>query len=457
MFCDNCGAEIMDGSKVCVMCGAPTSGEHGHEYAASASFVTQAKNSSEESVQGKTARQVAYKEANSNSTDKVSTPTTSLSDFYEEVDDPASKDDTGFFVVPGETGPATQSRSAATNAERRRAQTNRRKPLIAILVGACVAVALVGVVSFVLLRPSQKQVEPKVEPEPVQKTEPKVQEVQKPVELKRVAITLPVEAAGLDADGSRIPVKVEGTKQDGAPLSEDGFVAFDGTGLELPSGTYAVRVQESPISAAGDLYGTVSGELSITVEEGKDVVLDPADAKLTLDPLRPVELSADLIERARTWIGKDPLSQDKADALAEVALAHYNEALATAARPEANQNTSTNQNNQNNNQDNYYNQNDDYSYVDYSDYADNSSSDASEQHETQQTAPVEQPAQTEQPTQTEQPAQQQESQQQEQSAAQPSQQDSSASQSTPTDVAAPTEQVVQDTPSADVGQLDATV
>lgn len=134
---------------------------------------------------------------------------------------------------------------------------------------------------------------------------------------------LPIDAPGLDDEGSRIPLLVTGTRSDGSPFSEEQFVGADGLGLRLPAGTYTARVIETPITVGGYLYNVPTTEVRITVQDAQNSTVDTGGTSLEFTARGEDDVTSELIERAHAWILRDPQPKGLAEELATRARERY--------------------------------------------------------------------------------------------------------------------------------------
>ena len=133
-------------------------------------------------------------------------------------------------------------------------------------------------------------------------------------------VAIDVVAAGLDSQGSRVPVEVQGTTDDGKPVNMSTYCTYNGRGIYLQPGTYRVRPAGSPVSSSGQLYRTCNEWVALKYDgnaheyktlnawvmkpmnpsEVTDSYFDQAIRLLKADPER-AELASWLEEAARLW------------------------------------------------------------------------------------------------------------------------------------------------------------
>ena len=129
----------------------------------------------------------------------------------------------------------------------------------------------------------------------------------------RYTIIASVSAPGLDGGGTRIPVRVTGKSAKGTDVSQDAYLAYDGTGLTLEAGSYDVTVQGSPIASDGGLYYVDGTVLSLEVPDAGDANTKlevPADQTITLRQKPDIEVTDQDIADAKQWAQKDSQNQE---------------------------------------------------------------------------------------------------------------------------------------------------
>ncbi len=145
---------------------------------------------------------------------------------------------------------------------------------------------------------------------------------------KRYVIKATVDIPGLDENGSRVPVHVVGTETDGESLNEHAYIDYEGYGLILPSGTYDVTLDSSPIAADGTLYNTADITLNIEVPEPEnpnddvEYVVDET-AAIKLEPLSEDQWTQELLDGVAEWQNKDEELSAKNDELIKAAQQKY--------------------------------------------------------------------------------------------------------------------------------------
>ncbi len=292
MNCKHCGAELLDTAKVCDVCGAP-----------------------------------------------VERDATSLMDFYEEV---GIDEDGGVDVYFVPSDPAAESESETKGIGPLR--LSRR----GIAIAACSAALLVFVVILVvtLLLPHESNdanPAPDADQQVTTQTKDTTSDTTKDNRneesdreshtefnaearsANEVDVVLPVEVNSndLDAGGSRIPLQITGTLEDGTPVDRHGYVEADGSGLHLAPGTYAIHAIGSPISAEGALYHFTEGVLHVTIPgpDGMDAQVE--GERIVLTRREEGDATEDTVEHAREFILGDTRKDEQADRLAQRARERY--------------------------------------------------------------------------------------------------------------------------------------
>lgn len=134
-------------------------------------------------------------------------------------------------------------------------------------------------------------------------------------EVAPVSVVLAVKAYSLDAQSSRIPVKVQGTDVHGNPVDEQQWVSYTGKGVRVPRGTYTIVALGSPIASDGTVYAYTQTTLQVTI--GSDVepggtLTAPQNQPLELTPIDALEVTDQQIDDAVAWIERDPQFADDA-------------------------------------------------------------------------------------------------------------------------------------------------
>ena len=161
----------------------------------------------------------------------------------------------------------------------------------------------------------------------------------KDISDNRADVTLPLYVPDLDVRGSRVPVRIDGTLEDGTAFGQDTFVSNDGKGLRLAPGSYEAYVMGSPISASGVMYIYPSEHIRVVVSSDLNVSYDPVTF-MTFGVLGALDVSDEQIEEARAFIVNDPDRMQYADTLAAAVRERREEAIKeieaqNAARQEA--------------------------------------------------------------------------------------------------------------------------
>ena len=175
----------------------------------------------------------------------------------------------------------------------------KRSGMLPLLLAGLVGVVAGLVVMLVVVRPWQS-----------------TGGVGKPAEAETAPLVLRISAEKLDADGSRVPVRVTGSGS--SDYQKDAFVGLDGTTVELPAGTYTVEALGSPIASDGTLYA-YDGATAEVVVGGSDNVEDADAPALVLEPLDPADVTDEQIAAAVGWASKDEDRADVAESLGEAA------------------------------------------------------------------------------------------------------------------------------------------
>ena len=151
------------------------------------------------------------------------------------------------------------------------------------------------------------------------------------VKSGEVEITLPVKAPKLDDQGSRVPLRISGKNPNGSTYDSSTYVEYDGGAITLPPGSFTVYTAESPIAGDGTMYVLPAEEdcLTIDVSENLEVSASSSDFTIKLETMSAIDVSDELIERARAWVENDPERKGDADRLAEQARKKRDEAIAS--------------------------------------------------------------------------------------------------------------------------------
>lgn len=156
------------------------------------------------------------------------------------------------------------------------------------------------------------------------------------MQLHPVSFTL--DAPGYDMADSKIPFQIVGTDGEGGIVDEIGFVGPDGTGIELPSGTYTVRVASSPVLDDAQFYVVPDTQAEVIVpsdlEEGEQVqiespafvfmfanIVDVTDEQLALsydyavdsgyDPDRALSYQDALVEKRDALLAQEKAEEER--------------------------------------------------------------------------------------------------------------------------------------------------
>ena len=147
-------------------------------------------------------------------------------------------------------------------------------------------------------------------------------------------VVVPIVAEGLTDAGGRIPIHVQGTTDRGESLAQESYLSYDGTGLSLPAGTYAIRILESPISYDGALYRVSGDTRSVKVEASGAFAVTP-EGPLTCVPMSALDVTNEQIEAAVTWILRDSERVSAASMLRDAAYGRREHSLGASAGPSA--------------------------------------------------------------------------------------------------------------------------
>ncbi len=79
------------------------------------------------------------------------------------------------------------------------------------------------------------------------------------------AVTFTIQADGYTTDDSPIPVEITGTDLDGNAVDTTCYIAQDGTGTTLKSGSYKASVVASPLTKSGTLYAVPDTAISFEI------------------------------------------------------------------------------------------------------------------------------------------------------------------------------------------------
>ncbi|MDO4797763.1 MAG: hypothetical protein Q4A01_07065 [Coriobacteriales bacterium] len=144
-------------------------------------------------------------------------------------------------------------------------------------------------------------------------------------------VTIPVSVPELDDTGSRIPMRVEGQDADGTARNEIAYATYDGH-MRLPVGIYQVRVAETPISGNGTVYEIPRDELTVSVDAGQHVSIEPKDKVLTFTVAHPESVLDSKINQAKELIKADSQKKDLANKLAKLVAAKRKQAVTALAQ-----------------------------------------------------------------------------------------------------------------------------
>lgn len=143
-------------------------------------------------------------------------------------------------------------------------------------------------------------------------------------------VQLSIQADGLDAEGTTIPVQIKGTDVDGNEVDKLAFADHEGKGVELMQGDYTLTFVASPLSKEGAIY-----ELPVRVD--MKALLGPdmqAEEPYSVDegalylftPLAFDKVDEQMINDAYQFALLDPANKDKAAPLKELATTEWKKA-----------------------------------------------------------------------------------------------------------------------------------
>lgn len=135
-----------------------------------------------------------------------------------------------------------------------------------------------------------------------------------------------VSAEGLDKNGSRVPVRITGTQDDGVKIDLDTYVGPGSDPLSVYPGTYKVKVLGSPISADGVIYDYEDVSCKVVVKDLGAGAKARKTRKLVLTPIAAADMTKEQVSEAREWAQADPEREDVADDLASAAVERHNNA-----------------------------------------------------------------------------------------------------------------------------------
>lgn len=150
-----------------------------------------------------------------------------------------------------------------------------------------------------------------------------------------VAVTIPLEVPDLDEDGTRVPVEATGTDADGNEVEVRAYLSPDGTGLELPLGSYEVRALGSPFSAKGVVYKVPKAVVEVTLDEEavESGQTQSVSEPLTFKKVSRAKTTDEQIDDALEWASADEaLAEGRAQELADAARTARDKAVQKAQK-----------------------------------------------------------------------------------------------------------------------------
>ncbi len=335
MVCKECGAEIMDGAKTCVVCGAVQDGAGAQDAPR-----TKKKSSGEQvpafevPVRDEVAAGGVGADGPSASGPEFVVPqyddvvaadvTSEAPEFEFEI--PAPRDDADFT-------PSTEPVRVRRKVRREEDPVPARPRWLPIAIAAVLLCGAGGAYAMAYSR--AHAVEPVAQKPIVAKETPKPETPKKqpeepaapaaPAPTHEVAV--PLYAEGLGADSSRVPVQVKGTAADGSAFDQQTYLSYSGKGLVLPAGQFEISVIASPISTDGILYELPSEAYAVKVLEDGKCETAP-DVDVVLEVIAGEDVTDEMIEKALEWVRKDPERKDLAEELGEAARNRRDNALA---------------------------------------------------------------------------------------------------------------------------------
>lgn len=130
------------------------------------------------------------------------------------------------------------------------------------------------------------------------------------------AINLQINAAGYDANDSKIPLHIEGIDMDGNYVDSIAYVGPDGKGLELVRGSYTISMAASPLLDTAELYKVADVQLRIDIPDSIEARVDytPDSAEIKLETAAMTDITNGDINRSYDYAIKSGFDTAKADA-----------------------------------------------------------------------------------------------------------------------------------------------
>lgn len=314
MYCKQCGAEMSDGIQNCLLCGAKM--ESPEDMAPDDTVIV-------DHEEGATELK-SYEDVFAPFMDRDTGDMLGLDAYEQTSENHTSFDGEDSLELYAEENEITR------DVDVRRSRGRGRQKNRVLIIAACVLalVAVLCVTMFIILpgKSDNGQAEEAaraVTPAPAATPEaPKV-----------AVVTIPLKVPELNDEGSRIPVRIEGTTANGSAHQTELFASAEGVTTQLATGTYQAHVIETPISGQGVMYRIPDSDIKIVVDNDGAVTLSPQNGSFELVPVEAAEQTDEAIERARQWIAKDPERSDKADELAKRARTRREDARKESESP----------------------------------------------------------------------------------------------------------------------------
>ncbi len=165
-------------------------------------------------------------------------------------------------------------------------------------------------------------------------------------ERPRIAVSIPLEAPGLDEEGTRVPVQVTGTSTYGDEVSQIAYLEPDGSGLLLAQGSYEIQALGSPIAADGTIYEVPQPTMEVILDEeavASGRTTNTAEP-LVFAPIDVSDLTDDQISAALEWAeADDGRDAQRAQGLADIARKSRKDATSNSSGSTGNDSTTKSQ------------------------------------------------------------------------------------------------------------------
>lgn len=172
------------------------------------------------------------------------------------------------------------------------ASGSRRRAISIVVI--CALVLAVGVLGFLFWRHGQR-----ARPRP---------------------ISLTVNVASFGPEDSGIPVHISGTNVLGDQVDQDDFVYANGTGLELPAGSYQITVTASPLTDDGSILAVPDQGIQVDVGEGDPSQTVDSGQTIQMDAVPKREMTREEVQAAYDKAGSDQsFDQSKRDGYRDTA------------------------------------------------------------------------------------------------------------------------------------------